>query len=50
MDSDPVTSFLVRSMATGISCTFEELSKQQNFSVEADKIKSASDFIVKMLE
>jgi DNA-binding transcriptional MerR regulator len=50
MDSDPVTAFLVKSMATGISCTFEELSKQQNFSVEADKIKAASDFIVKMLE
>jgi hypothetical protein len=49
MDSDPATSFLVKAMATGISCTFDELSNQQNFAVEADKIKTASDYIVAML-
>lgn len=50
MDSDPTTAFLVKAMATGISCTFTELATQQNFSVESDKIKAASDYIVQMLE
>jgi len=50
MDSDPTTSFLVKSMATGISCTFQELSTQQHFAIEADKIKTAADYIVNMLE